>query len=366
MIWIDPHSQTMLSDLDLHAVSMLRTERYLTALTFTLCDILETLQDEIHLIWRSKWTAAKILYLASRYVGVVLLLVLMQGELPIIFLASASLIHGPALIQREANLVSQESFPYPSMQYRQRHRLHIRMVSVVGSLVGFGIANTVTALRIYALYDRVRCVLYFLIALWASELVAGGFTVVRLLLDYTEVLSGFPGNCSTNDALAGVCIFIKNDFSYRMRFAHILAMTVLALSCTIHLIMTLLKLKDSLTDSEGTVRYEVLKQVSYATPIAGVFISDGALSLILLLGVELATVLCDLDNTVYYNSPTRGWVHAIFAHVGSSLILNLRRAGGRGTPTSIVQRQDETIDWDAVRLDALMDTRGSGRIEGAF
>jgi hypothetical protein len=45
--------------------------------------------------------------------------------------------------------------------------------------------------------------------------------------------------------------------------------------------MTLLKLKDSLTDSEGTVRYEILKQVSYATPIAGVFISDGALSLIL-------------------------------------------------------------------------------------
>jgi hypothetical protein len=45
--------------------------------------------------------------------------------------------------------------------------------------------------------------------------------------------------------------------------------------------MTLGKLRDSITDSGGRVRYEVLKEASYATPIAGVFISDGALSLLL-------------------------------------------------------------------------------------
>ena len=49
----------------------------------------------------------------------------------------------------------------------------------------------------------------------------------------------------------------------------------------IYLIMTLGKLRDSITDSGGKVRYEVLKEVSYVTPIASVFISDGALSLLL-------------------------------------------------------------------------------------
>lgn len=45
--------------------------------------------------------------------------------------------------------------------------------------------------------------------------------------------------------------------------------------------MTLVKLRDSITDREGRVRYELLKEVAYVTPIAGVFLSDGALSLIL-------------------------------------------------------------------------------------
>ncbi|TEB21900.1 hypothetical protein FA13DRAFT_1799356 [Coprinellus micaceus] len=95
----------------------------------------------------------------------------------------------------------------------------------------------------------------------------------------------------------------------------------------LNLIMTPLKLKYSIIDSAGRE-----------------FSSDGALSLVLLAGVELATVLCDLDDTMYYYSLTWPWIHAIFAHVGSSHIPNLRRAGGRGTPTPIVQRQDETLD----------------------
>jgi hypothetical protein len=49
----------------------------------------------------------------------------------------------------------------------------------------------------------------------------------------------------------------------------------------IYLTLTLLKLKDSITDSEGRVRYEILKQVSYAKPLAAVFISDGAFALAL-------------------------------------------------------------------------------------
>ena len=48
---------------------------------------------------------------------------------------------------------------------------------------------------------------------------------------------------------------------------------------------------------------------------------------------------------------------------GSRLILNLRRAGARGTPTSIVRRQDETLDWEALRLDVY--TEECGRIESA-
>jgi hypothetical protein len=45
--------------------------------------------------------------------------------------------------------------------------------------------------------------------------------------------------------------------------------------------MTLLKLKDSITDDEGKVRYEVLRELSSVTPLAGVFISDGAFSLLM-------------------------------------------------------------------------------------
>ncbi|TEB22820.1 hypothetical protein FA13DRAFT_1798529 [Coprinellus micaceus] len=64
----------------------------------------------------------------------------------------------------------------------------------------------------------------------------------------------------------------------------------------IYLTLTLLKLKDSITDSEVRVRYDVLKQVLYAKPLAAVIISDGAFVLALLLSGELATMLCALGH----------------------------------------------------------------------
>ncbi|TEB21883.1 hypothetical protein FA13DRAFT_1741420 [Coprinellus micaceus] len=231
-----------------------------------------------------------------------------------------------------------------------RRRLRIRLTSLVGSWVGFGIVNVITSLRVYALYGRSRNVLYLGISLWAAQLAAGGYAAFRIVLDYAHVLSSIPTNCSPCDPLYGVHIFAENNSAYKTRYTHMSAVIVCTLTSVTYLIMTLGKLRDSITDSGGRVRYEILKEASYVTPIAGVFISDGALSLLLLLVVDLATAICSLDNTMYYYSPTWPWMHAIFSHVGSSLILNLRRAGGRGTPTLIVKRQDETLDLDGVHL----------------
>lgn len=58
-------------------------------------------------------------------------------------------------------------------------------------------------------------------------------------------------------------------------------------------------------------------------------------------------------------SPTYGFCRL----QGSSLILNLRRAGGRGTPTLIVQRLDEILEWDARHLGE--GTGESGQVESA-
>ncbi|TEB21423.1 hypothetical protein FA13DRAFT_1799880 [Coprinellus micaceus] len=96
------------------------------------------------------------------------------------------------------------------------------------------------------------------------------------------------------------------------------ALAICIFTSTIHLIMTLVKLRDSITDSGGKVRYELLKEMSCVTPIAGVFISDGALSLILLLSIGLSTVVCSLENAMYYYCPTWPWAHAIFSHVVSN------------------------------------------------
>jgi hypothetical protein len=38
-----------------------------------------------------------------------------------------------------------------------RRRLHLRVASIIGSLIEFGMVNVITALRIYALYGQSKC-----------------------------------------------------------------------------------------------------------------------------------------------------------------------------------------------------------------
>lgn len=107
-------------------------------------------------------------------------------------------------------------------------------------------------------------------------------------------------------------------------------------------------LKDSITDGEGRARYEILRDASYLTPLLSVFVSDGAFAMFLLLAVEIPTTVISLDPIAYYYSPTFPWLHAIFSHVGSRLILNLRIVGGRGTPTEIFSRYPGRIHLEAM------------------
>ncbi|TEB21885.1 hypothetical protein FA13DRAFT_1779001 [Coprinellus micaceus] len=316
---------------------------------------------------RSKWTAAKALYLASRYFGVVMLLVLLQGELPTVLLVSAPLMWrctdlggsqldflGEAPERKPAQIRS-------SPTSHCRRRLHLRVASIIGSLTEFGMVNVITALRIYALYGQSKCVLYLVVTLWVLQLTAGVCAIQRILHDYAYILSAIAGDCSTCEALDGVRIFIKRNSSHGTSFTHMSALAICIFTSTIHLIMTLVKLRDSITDSGGKVRYELLKEMSCVTPIAGVFISDGALSLILyrtlhcrlLPGKRDVLLLPYMALTFELAGPTRS--------SPMCLILNLRRAGGRGTPTLIVQRQDETLEWDVMRFGG--GTEESGRVE---
>ncbi|TEB21922.1 hypothetical protein FA13DRAFT_1819251 [Coprinellus micaceus] len=177
----------MSSELNIRAIYISQTERYLTAsaLTFVLCDMVSTFEDEVRFVWRSKWTGPKGLYIASRYLGPIILLIMLQAGDPM----------------------------DPTLEI-------------------------------------------------------GGFAALRLGMAYANVLSLIPARPSPSDTLFSFNTFTANYSGSITRYSHVSAMVMCTITSVIYLTLTLLKLKDSITDSEGRVRYEILKQVSYAKPLA--------------------------------------------------------------------------------------------------
>ncbi|KAJ3536618.1 hypothetical protein NMY22_g5959 [Coprinellus aureogranulatus] len=110
---------------DKWAVYLAHREGYLTgaALTFVLCDMASTIDDEMKYIWRSKWTMVKVLYLVSRYLGPITLLVMTLSG-------------------------------YPGDPHLEKRRLRIRMMSTFACWLGFLLVNAISSMRVYALYGR--------------------------------------------------------------------------------------------------------------------------------------------------------------------------------------------------------------------
>lgn len=132
-----------------------------SALVFVLCDILSSMEDEVRLIWKSQWSYPKVMYVASRYIGPTMLLVMALG----------------------GSLCAPDD---------ERKRIIISMISTFGCWAGFLAVNLIVSVRVYALYNRMRKILFLNVALWVSELCVGGYAVIRLVNHYVNLLSKLP------------------------------------------------------------------------------------------------------------------------------------------------------------------------------
>ncbi|KAJ3531293.1 hypothetical protein NMY22_g8213 [Coprinellus aureogranulatus] len=233
-------------------------------------------------------------------------------------------------------------------EHHGRRRLIIRLTSEVGSAIGFAILTLIVGFRVYALCEKRRKVLYSVCALWVLVCLVGGYTGLQIILAYARVLRSLRDVRPPYDHLYGPKFFIRENAAQKTKHGHILAMVICTVSGASAVVMTFVRLRDCITDIDGRIRFDCLRKLSCITPIAGAMLNDTAVSFTMLIGLEFATAVCGLDNTISYYAPTWPWMHALFSHTGSHLILNLRRAGGRGTPTSLIRRQDRTLDLEAI------------------
>ncbi|KAI0319444.1 hypothetical protein OF83DRAFT_790757 [Amylostereum chailletii] len=118
--------------------------------------------DEVNLIWKSRWTIPKVLYFLSRYVP---------------------------FVDLSVNLYQTLAHPQPSPE-----TCHQLFIFVGWSMaVGMALSEVVMILRVYAMWDRSRSVLYGLGTLWLGLVATSLYLIDTATRTFSFIAIPFPG-----------------------------------------------------------------------------------------------------------------------------------------------------------------------------
>ncbi|RXW25125.1 hypothetical protein EST38_g728 [Candolleomyces aberdarensis] len=193
---------------------------------------------------------------------------------------------------------------------------YVRAVSVGGIKICILAVHLICIVRVHALYRGSQ----------RAEWVAATYA--------TYVVTDFEHSLPKLHISAAPCLGQTILSKRQQKWLPICWSLDLAMS-SIFFLMTVYKLRDSLTDRHGKIRYDILKDVSYINPLLTVLVVDGAFAFFLIVGVIILGLNLALYRGAFYFTPCWPWIYAVLSSAGSHLVLNLRRMGGQGTPTAI-------------------------------
>ncbi|TEB24771.1 hypothetical protein FA13DRAFT_1738947 [Coprinellus micaceus] len=263
------------------------------ALTFLLCDYLHNFSDEVRYIWPTRWSLAKILYLTSRYYGILIVTIALISD-------------------------------------RHRHSIAFCKTYLWVMIFGFMstmeiILNIILILRLYALYGRSKRALAFFSTLYMIQLAVEIYTITWVLQLSVQSVIHPPLPKWTGCVTLAVGIKVGKTIA-----GWIPALVV----STIFLIATFWKLRQTFMGSRINHSHaNTGERFHIVSPLLKVFVRDGAFYFVLIAITQLLKGFVTIYEGSLYTLPTNAWIWSMYSMAGSHMLLNLRRSGDRGTPT---------------------------------
>ncbi|KAJ3511446.1 hypothetical protein NLJ89_g4099 [Agrocybe chaxingu] len=208
-------------------------------------------------------------------------------------------------------------------------------IFTAGGYITFStMVNIVFVMRIHALYRRSWKVLIFFTALCFAEF------GVEFYISW--VVSQQTANSTFEAPIPGWRGCLSQPISVSV--LSLAAWCMCAGVAFTFFAFTIYKLRDSLRDDHGRIRLDILREQKYFSPIVTVLMRDGAIFFFII----FATLAVNAVLTAWRNSELGGfglpWVPTAYSLVGSHMVLDLKKAGGRGDPTritgTVTARQD--------------------------
>ncbi|KAG2047223.1 hypothetical protein BDR06DRAFT_1014039 [Suillus hirtellus] len=153
-----------------------------------------TFGQEVELIWRQRWSLMTVLYLAVRYLGISYTAMYMLGNVPTILLSdTVSLVHNC-----HSSLTNRDALCKSVVLPEAGHSLDLTglisyMVSDWTVNVAYAMLWVIIITRLYAMYQRSRKILIFLIVTFLAVSILDGVTIVISTMQFSGeefILSG--------------------------------------------------------------------------------------------------------------------------------------------------------------------------------
>ncbi|KAJ2914000.1 hypothetical protein MD484_g6423, partial [Candolleomyces efflorescens] len=155
-------------------------------------------------------------------------------------------------------------------------RHFVRVISIIGSKVSVLVIDVICTMRIYALYGRDRKLLWFLIVISIAESIIGLYCVIRVT-DF----AGIPPPPKSELSKRFGCPLLGAPVSADMRKWYIVTWVFSTGNASVFFLLQAFKLKDSLKDENGNVRFEYLRHKAFVSPILVAFVKDGTLNFLM-------------------------------------------------------------------------------------
>ncbi|KAJ2913702.1 hypothetical protein MD484_g6713, partial [Candolleomyces efflorescens] len=127
-------------------------------------------------------------------------------------------------------------------------------------------------------------------------------------------------------------------------------------------VATMIKFRESITHPSGQ-RVNILNDWSYVSPMIMVFFRDGAFYFIVITATICVKAFATIHREGWYARPALAWMYAMYSMAGAHMLLNLRRTGGKGTPTQIFTSDKSVITAMEFGVPAGRSTDTAGTLE---
>ncbi|KAG2012225.1 hypothetical protein CC2G_012260 [Coprinopsis cinerea AmutBmut pab1-1] len=274
------------------------------AITFILFDIILNFSEELTHIWRARWTPIKVIYIVTRYYGLLFLVITFAMERQVQTL-EYSLLPGSIMIRVN------------DFDARSCKGYHIFLVCGC-TILYITAVNIIFTFRTFALYNRNKKVLAFFVITCTIEL------GVRLPQSLHIMLPQWTG-CATQP---------KHD---EVRAGVLITWVPALLGSFFFFAATMWKFHLSLQESASRWMFTGLGWSHKASPALTIFFRDGAYFYFVTTLSIVVSAVFSMYKEGMYSLAVVPWVYVAFSYTGSHLVLNLRKAIEEMEPGAIEQ-----------------------------